>query len=191
MEKGSACAERTKMKMANALKGLMQTKSFEKITVSDITNECKIHRQTFYYHFQDRYELLDWLLYNELLVPFIGNFSLDNMYDKLYNMFEEMQKNKTFYQNALKINNDDLSHYISRVITEQFTELIKNLAKDNGFVNVNKETNTVMAEFFGYGISGVVISWAVKGMKESPREMTDRIEYLGEACKQIAIKRNK
>lgn len=125
MAQNLSCSEKTKVKMAHALKELMQTNTFEKITVSDITNTCKIHRQTFYYHFQDRYELLDWLIHNELIVPFIDNFNLDNMYDRLYNMFDAMLKDKKFYQNALKINSDDLTRYISRVASEQFTEVIK------------------------------------------------------------------
>lgn len=189
MAHNSAYAEKTKKKMANALKELMETKSFEKITVLDITNACKIHRQTFYYHFRDRYELLDWLLYNELLVPFIDNFNFDNMYDRLYNIFEAMLKDKKFYQNALKINSDDLTRYVSRIATEQFTEIIRNLAKDNGIESNDKEAAVVISEFFGYGISGVVMSWAQRGMKETPREMTDRIEYLVDACRRLAIKR--
>lgn len=189
MAHSSSCAEKTKAKMANALKELMQTNTFEKITVSDITNTCKVHRQTFYYHFQDRYELLDWLIYNELLVPFVDNFSLDNMYDRLYNMFDAMLKDKKFYQNALRINGDDLTRYISRVATEQFTDVIRNLARDNGIESTDKDADIIMAEFFGHGISGVVISWAQKGMKETPKEMTGRIEYLVEACQQLAAKR--
>ncbi|MFR5876985.1 MAG: dihydroxyacetone kinase transcriptional activator DhaS [Eubacterium sp.] len=189
MAQNLSCSEKTKVKMAHALKELMQTNTFEKITVSDITNTCKIHRQTFYYHFQDRYELLDWLIHNELIVPFIDNFNLDNMYDRLYNMFDAMLKDKKFYQNALKINSDDLTRYISRVASEQFTEVIRNLAKQNGIENSDKDAAVIIAEFFGHGISGVVISWAQKGMKETPKEMTDRIEYLVEACQQIATKR--
>ena len=49
-----SCSEITKRKIAAALKELMQTTPFEKITVSDISNKCEMHRQTFYYHFQDR-----------------------------------------------------------------------------------------------------------------------------------------
>ena len=149
--------------MGNALKRLMKNTTFEKITVSDITNECNIHRQTFYYHFQDRYELLDWLLYNELILPLVTDFNLDNMCDKLYGMFEQIASDKKFYQNALKLSSDDLTRY-----------------KDD----------IVIAEFIGYGICGVVIGWIQKGMKESPKEMTERLHSLIVSCKQLAIKRN-
>ena len=62
-----ACSKETERNIADALKDLMQSKAFEKISVSDITDYCGIHRQTFYYHFTDKYELLDFVVHNELL----------------------------------------------------------------------------------------------------------------------------
>ncbi len=188
MEQTSACAMRTKKKMADALKELMQNNSFEKITVSDIADGAKIHRQTFYYHFQDRYELLDWLLYYELLVPLLDGFTFENMYEKLETMFATMRDDKKFYQNALRINKEDLTRYVSRVATEQFTEVVRSIGESTGVRVADPESDGVIAEFFGYGITGVVLSWASRGMKESPETMTLRIQDLFNACKKVAIK---
>lgn len=179
---------RTKRKMADALKEIMNTTSFDKITVSDIAEVSNIHRQTFYYHFQDRYELLDWLLYNELLVPLLNDLNLDNMYTKLEAMFATMQGDKKFYQNALKINSDDLTRYVSRVATEQFTEVVKMIGVENGIEGIDSESDKVIAEFFGYGITGVVMSWASRGMKESPAVMTQRIQNLFNSVEAVAVK---
>lgn len=189
MLQGSSCSEKTKAKIASALKELMNDEAFDKITVSDITEKCNIHRQTFYYHFQDRYELLDWLIYHELIKPLTTDFNLDNMYEKLFNMFETMKNDDKFYHNALKINGDDLTRYVSRVASEQFTQVTARIGQENGIVLVNDENNIVISEFFGYGISGVVMNWVQRGMKESPKEMTNKIENLVDICKQIVIKR--
>jgi probable dihydroxyacetone kinase regulator len=177
MKKNStlSCSEVTKLNIAHALKDLMETKQFEKITVSDITNKCGIHRQTFYYHFQDRYELLDWLLYKELVSQFTNGFSIDTMYDKFNGIFETIYNNKKFYQNALKINISEVSKYISSVSTEEFTRVICEIGKKNG-VEPNSVDDKLIAEFFGYGLSGVVASWVSRGMKETPKEMTEKIE---------------
>ena len=183
MEQSSACAMRTKRKMADALKELMQNTAFEKITVSDITDLSQIHRQTFYYHFQDRYELLDWLLYYDLLVPLLTDLNFDNMYVRIEELFTKMLEDKKFYQNAFKINSEDLTRYVSRVATEQFTDIVKELGRKTGIEGVDHESDIVIAEFFGYGITGVVMSWANRGMKESPEVMTQRIQNLFNACK--------
>jgi probable dihydroxyacetone kinase regulator len=189
MPKKFNCSYVTKLKLANALKELMMTMSFEKITVLDITEKCNIHRQTFYYHFQDRYELLDWLLYNEIVEPLTNDFTLDNMYEKLFDMFQTMASNKKFYINALKINANDLSRYISRVATQQFTEVIKNVKNDTNINKTTENDDIILAEFFGYGISGVVLGWVQNGMKETPKEMTSRIENIVASLKILAIQR--
>ncbi len=54
-------ADLTKKAIAEGLKELCHHKDFNKISVRDITEQCGLNRQTFYYHFQDKYELLDLL----------------------------------------------------------------------------------------------------------------------------------
>ena len=54
----------TKRALAKTLKELCQYRNFEKISINDLTNKCGLNRQTFYYHFQDKYDLLQWLYYN-------------------------------------------------------------------------------------------------------------------------------
>ena len=49
----------TKIAMAQSLKRMLLIKDLDKITISDITNDCGINRQTFYYHFKDIYDLLE------------------------------------------------------------------------------------------------------------------------------------
>lgn len=51
----------TKRALASALKELLEHKPLNKITIADITEQCGVNRQTFYYHFQDIYALLEWI----------------------------------------------------------------------------------------------------------------------------------
>ena len=59
----------TKKALAQSLKELGSTKILDKITVADITNHCGVNRQTFYYHFNDKYELLNWIYTEDLFKP--------------------------------------------------------------------------------------------------------------------------
>ena len=52
--------------LAESLKRAMKQKSFSKITVSEIIQDCGVNRKTFYYHFEDVYDLLEWHLNNEI-----------------------------------------------------------------------------------------------------------------------------
>ena len=51
----------TKSALASALKELMETTPFAKITVSDICAKCNMNRKSFYYHFKDKFDLVNWI----------------------------------------------------------------------------------------------------------------------------------
>ena len=62
----------TKRALAASLKKLLAQKPLSKITIADITEDCGINRMTFYYHFQDIYDLIDWICQEEGGGPFRG-----------------------------------------------------------------------------------------------------------------------
>lgn len=49
-----------KSMIAEAFMTLSKTKDVDKITVTDLVKACHISRQTFYYHFQDILEVIEW-----------------------------------------------------------------------------------------------------------------------------------
>jgi len=67
----------TKIKMANALKEEVRLKAFSKITVGDIIALCGINRNTFYYHFENMYDLLYWT-YEQEIQNIVNSFQAAN-----------------------------------------------------------------------------------------------------------------
>ena len=65
----------TKKTLAESLKKIMKHKSFSKITVSEIISDCGLNRKTFYYHFEDIYALLKWILESEA-IEVVKHFNL-------------------------------------------------------------------------------------------------------------------
>ena len=57
----------TKRTLASALKELMESTPFTKITVSDICAKCNMNRKSFYYHFKDKFDLVNWIFDVEYL----------------------------------------------------------------------------------------------------------------------------
>ena len=62
-----AYAAITKTVMAKAMKALMGEKPFARISVGDICERCGMNRKTFYYHFKDKYDLVNWIFQTEFL----------------------------------------------------------------------------------------------------------------------------
>lgn len=50
----------TKRALENSLKQMLLKKPLDKITISDLTDDCGISRMAFYYHFKDIYDLVEW-----------------------------------------------------------------------------------------------------------------------------------
>ena len=57
----------TKRALAQAMKDLMAKQPFAKISVGDICETCGMNRKSFYYHFRDKYDLVNWIFDSEFL----------------------------------------------------------------------------------------------------------------------------
>lgn len=62
----------TKNALKDAMIELMQKKPFDKISVTDICEKCGMNRKSFYYHFKDKYDLVNWIFY----IGFMNNINL-------------------------------------------------------------------------------------------------------------------
>ena len=88
----------TKIAMAQSLKRMLLIKDLDKITISDITNDCGINRQTFYYHFKDIYDLLEWIFANEVVKKIEKETTIKNWQENFKYVLDYMLENKKFYQ---------------------------------------------------------------------------------------------
>lgn len=171
----------TKKAIASGMKELTKKKSFDKITVSDITEVCGLNRQTFYYHFQDKFELVNWIYYNET-ISIIYNLNYDNWDNKVLEMLTKIKSEDYFYISTLKASvGNEFREYLFRVTVEFFCDLIEKVAE-----NMREEEVRFIAEFYAFGIVGVIISWVQKGMKESPGYVTDQLTNLVNGTERFA-----
>ena len=117
----------TKKALAQSLKELGSTKILDKITVADITNHCGVNRQTFYYHFNDKYELLNWIYTEDLFKPLTKDLDFFNWGDKLVGLLKYMKNMKPFFMNTIKSSNNFFAEYMDKVLIELMHKAIKDL----------------------------------------------------------------
>ena len=97
-------SNQTKHLLAQSLQELMATTPLEKISVNDIVDHAGVGRNTFYYHFEDKYDLVNWYFQSgitQFLVERSAYSSWDSLLTALKAYFLE---NKVFYCNALAYN---------------------------------------------------------------------------------------
>lgn len=165
----------TKKALAQSLKEIGATKRLDKITVADITDHCGVNRQTFYYHFNDKYELLSWVYTQELFVPLTKDLTFDNWDEKLAELFKYMKQQKGFFMNTIKSSNNFYAEYLENVLVGLFNKAISDL----DFYNVlDEKEQDIYARFFAYGLTGVIVEWTLKGMKEDADEFAGRLKRM-------------
>ena len=79
----------TKRALEASLKNLLLQKPLSKITISDITEDCGINRMTFYYHFKDIYDLVEWSCQEDASREQVENYLYKVTYDLLEGVVEE------------------------------------------------------------------------------------------------------
>ena len=119
----------TKRALAEALKQLMEELPFSKISVADICEQCDMNRKSFYYHFKDKYDLLNWILDTEFLGTTLKSGEPDKTsIDRLYDLFVYLYENRTLVRKALEIKgqNSPVEHFqelLMPIIRARMTEI--------------------------------------------------------------------
>ena len=175
----------TKKAIAAALKELTTTKPFDKISISDITKSCGLNRQTFYYHFQDKYELLSWIYYTEGFSVVIHDISFENWNEKILAFLVALKNDKTFYCNTIKSAEKDFVEYLLQITIALFEEAINALDAEH---KLKAEQQKFISQFYAYGVCGIITSWVHRGMKEAPEEVAHNLKVLATNSEHLAYK---
>ena len=165
----------TKLALANSLKALMVKKPFDKISVGDISDNCALTRQTFYYHFQDKYDLMNWIYYTETM-RFISSYdTLEHWTEGLVRLCRYMRENKTFYTNALATTGpNSFPEYLHGYILNITQTAVESALKKP----FDPEKWGFFVEFFTTAFVSYIIRWSAGGMKADPADFIHRIRSL-------------
>lgn len=174
--------------LETALKDLMRQTPFEKITVSDITDRCQLNRQTFYYHFADKYALLGQIYKQEIFDPFTTDLTFENWNDRLLQMFETMAADPAFYKNAVVHADEEFRRLLFQSAAALFRDAVAKLNLRSG-LQISSEEQRFIADFFAYGITGTVLDWVRSGMRQTPGQLASKLQQLATDCQKVAAER--
>lgn len=166
----------TKRAMSAALKNLLKEKKLNKITVQDIADECGINRQTFYYHFQDIYDLVEWTCIEDTEKVIKENKTYDTWQEGFLAVFDLAKKDKTFIDNIYRsVSLEMLEQYLYRLVYPLLKNVVDEKAKGQ---TVREENKKYIADFYKYAFVGVLLEWIRNDMAESPGQIVDRVSRI-------------
>jgi probable dihydroxyacetone kinase regulator len=169
-------AQTTKKALAESLKKLLEKKPLDKITVIDIVEDCEVNRQTFYYHFKDIYDLVEWIYTSEATKALGGKKTYDTWQQGFLQIFEYVLKNKVFVINTYhSANREHLQRYL---YNETYILLIGVIEEKAAGMSVRDDDKAFIANFYKYAFVGLMLEWIRTGMKEDPSAIIDRLSIL-------------
>lgn len=169
-------SQRTKREIKRSFKRLLLAKPLNKITISDITDECGINRMTFYYHFKDIYELIEWTCVNDIAKVLEEKKNEGTWQEEFLRVFQAFLENKDF---VLKLSNSNIRGHIEKLLYEFTYELVyKVVEKQSAGMKVSEEDKQFLADFFKHAFCGVLSDWISDGMEKDPQQIIDRLGII-------------
>lgn len=166
----------TKKALAYSLKELLIEKPLSKITINDICQKCSVNRQTFYYHFADIRDLIEYITIEDANNALKDKDTYENWQDGFLSIFLLIKKDKVFIDNIYhSISKDALESYLYKLVYPIIYKVVNEKAKDK---NVSEENKKFITNFYMYAFVSLVLEWIKKGMKEDPKSIVEKVSSL-------------
>ena len=142
-------AHLTEAAIQDAFLKLLSEQPFDKITVTQLVEECQITRRTFYYHYSDLYELLDTILHRET--------------ERALDEFEATSHRL------------ELEKHVDRISGEMMRSYVE--AQAHG-LRVSEADKKLVCDLYRFGITDIFYEWLENGMKEDLEAQIRRLSLL-------------
>ena len=165
-------SQMTKRALEVSLKKLLLQKPLNKITISDITEDCGISRMTFYYHFKDIYDLVEWACVEDAARALEGKKTYDTWQEGFLNIFQAVLDNKPFIMNVYRtVSRERIEQYLNPLIHNLLLGVVEE--KSVG-LTVSEADKNFIATFYEYALIGIMLEWINGNMKEDPAAIVER-----------------
>ena len=172
---------KTKASLYRGLMNLMKKKPFEEINVSEICKESLINRSTFYDHFNDKYELIEYLM-NDMrneLIEKINKSNKTNTIKEYYIelmrvLLEHIKSNIDVYSSAIKINSNSIAKDMMTdvIIISTTKEIEKN------YINKSNIPTKLIVLYYASGIINITIDYLNRSKNINIDEILNIIDEL-------------
>lgn len=177
----------TKRALEQSLKNLLLQKPLTKITISDITTDCGINRMTFYYHFKDIYDLVEWVCLEDAKQALENRAGCDTWQQGYLQIFETVRDNKPFVMNVYRcVHQEQVEKYLDPQVDRLVLEIINS---EMGDAVLREEDKEFIARVYSHVFIGVMLDWIKDDMREEPQRIVERIGILMKGSMAEAIAR--
>ena len=170
--------DKTKLMLAESLRNLMRKKPLDKIKIHEIVDACGVNRQTFYYHFPNIIDLVEWILYTDAERLMQGNKTYDTWQKGYLSVFKTIEKDKSFILNVYHhAPREYITSFLYTVTQRLLLDVVKEKAKELR-LKVKDEDILFVADFFKYSLVGIVLDWIDKDMQMDATDVVKKLDSI-------------
>lgn len=150
-------SEKTKLMIANSLRKIMQKKSLDKIKIREIVDDCGVNRQTFYYHFQDIYALVEWIYERDAMIMIESNKGSNDWSSIVKEIFHYIEEHRS--EIMCVINSKAKVYFSNFVYKDLNNSLYSYIDAMSADLDVDDYYKSFISSFYTTATCGVVDNW--------------------------------
>ena len=166
----------TKRALEQSLKNLLLKKPLNKITINDITEDCGINRMTFYYHFKDIYDLVEWACIEDASKALQEKKTHDTWQEGLLQIYYTVRENKPFIMNVYRcVDREQVEKYLKPLADNLLMGVVE---EESANMVVREEDKAFIAKVYSYSFVGLMLDWIKDDMKEDPEVLVSKFALV-------------
>ncbi len=175
----------TKKAIISSFITLLNQKPLDKITVKDIVEDCGINRKTFYYHFEDIYDLLRYILAQES-ERFYKERTEDETLEQLINRLADFAfKNKKAMQHIYNsVDRDILEKELFKIVYPEMTKFVIKRSENTPHKDIDVE---LLSRLFSVTFTGAILHVLRDGIPENHETAVKKISVMLTGCISFAL----
>lgn len=164
--------------LAKSFQELVCIRPIEKITIKEITDRAGVIRPTFYNHFQDKYELLEWIIMSRVVEPTRPLLKAGMIDEALMLIFTAMEEDREFFMRASRLEGQNSFESIAKSCVQC---ILLDMMQNHAVFQAPKSawiTPEHVAEYYAQSMCYVMMTWIKSGMAVPPKEMVEVYNYI-------------
>ena len=168
-------SQATKQALVDSLKQLLTKKSFSKITVTEIVENCGYNRKTFYYHFEDIYSLLRWMLEQDLLSVVDSNELTSDPEKVIRFALSYIKQNRQLLTCVItELGHDELRNFLYDDFAAPIRMVIQKAESEIG-LTLDDAYREYLTSFYTSGMAGMIIRVLLRKISSEDEFIEDMI----------------
>ena len=132
---------------------------------------------TFYYHFKDIYDLVEWCCEEDASRALAGKKTYETWQQGLLQIFEAVQDNKPFILNVYRsVSREQVENYLYRITYDLLEGVVEEQAQGMSVRRGGQGLHCHALQV--YLFVGLMLDWIKSDMKGDPALMVERLEQV-------------